>query len=102
MVVDGGLGVFGDVAIDEPDFVIINTRIGFFDGDLIVADAFDFAAGEHNATVNFVEHIIFVPRAAVGTDDRAILTIVLFLLRLFILVGCHCGMIEPARQKFTR
>jgi hypothetical protein len=35
----------------------------------VIANAFDFAACEHDATVHFVKHIVIVPRAAVGTDD---------------------------------
>ena len=101
MVVDGCLSIFGDDTIDEPDFVIVNTRVSFFDGDLVVADAFDFAAGELNPAVDFVEHIVFVPRAAVGADDRAVLAVFFFLLSLFVFVVCHSGMIERARQKFT-
>jgi hypothetical protein len=72
VVVDAGFGVFGDVAVDEPDFVAFDAGVGFFDGDFVIADAFDFAAGEHDAAVDFVEDVVFVSRAAVGADDLAI------------------------------
>jgi len=41
-----------------------------------------------------------MPRAAIGADDFPILIVVVFLLRSFVFVGCHGGMIEPARMNF--
>ena len=51
VIEDAGLSVFGDIAINKPDFAIIDSSISFFDGDLVVANAFDFAAGKDDAAV---------------------------------------------------
>jgi hypothetical protein len=72
VVVDAGFGVFRDVAVNQPDFSVLDPRVCFFDGDLVIADAFDFAASQHDSAVQFVEHVIVVPRAAVAADDLSL------------------------------
>ncbi len=62
------LRILGNVGTDEPYFSVINARVGFFDGNLVVADALDFAAMQDNSAIKFIEDIVFVPGPAIGTD----------------------------------
>ena len=75
MIIDRGFGIFGDVAVNQPDLVVVDASIRLFDGDLVIADTFDFAAGQNNAAVQFVQNIVLMPRAAVLADDLSLIAV---------------------------
>ncbi len=69
MVVDGRLGVFCDIAADQPDLSKINPNPGFLDLDLAVADAFDLTACEYHSAVKLIQNLIVVSRTTIRGHD---------------------------------
>ena len=76
VIVDAGLRVFSDIAAAQPDFFMVDASIAFVERDLVIADAFDFAARQHDTAVKFVEDVEFVTCATIGADDLAFVGII--------------------------
>jgi len=72
MIVDTGLCVLGNVTVTQPDFFVVDSRVAFVQSDFVVANAFDFAAGQNDAAVQFIQNVKFMPRTAITADDLAI------------------------------
>ncbi len=65
VVQDVRLFVFGDVAADQPDFVVADAAVGLFDGDLAVAKAFDLAADQRDTAFQGFEDLVLPTSAAI-------------------------------------
>lgn len=70
-----GLRVFGNVAADEPHLARLHAGVRFFERDFAVAQAFHFAADEHDAAFQSVEHFVLVTRAAVLSDQPLVVVL---------------------------
>jgi hypothetical protein len=68
VVVAVRLGVFGDVAADQPDFVPFDARVGFLQRNLAVAQALHLAADQDDAAFEGVEHREIVRGLAILGD----------------------------------
>ena len=60
MIVHCSLRIFGNVTIEQPDFVVVHSCVRFFDGHFVVANTLDFAAEQFDTTVDSVEDVIIV------------------------------------------
>ena len=60
-------------AADEPNFVAFDPAVGFVERELAAAEALHFAAHQHDAALERVEHHVIVPRLAVLGDDALVL-----------------------------
>jgi hypothetical protein len=72
VIVNAGLGVLSNVAVAQPDFPVVDSRVAFVKRDLVIANAFDFTAGEDDSAIQLVENVKFVSRTAIAADDLAI------------------------------
>lgn len=99
MIKDAGLGVFCDVAIDQPDFPVINACVGFFDRDFVIPHAFNFAASQHHPAVQFIKDVVLMTSAAIGTDDHSVCIRYVGFAVFFLFRRCHIRLrsrIRPA------
>lgn len=90
MVLLVGERVLLDVAAHEPDLAPVNAAVGLVERHPAVAEAFDFASHQHNATLKVVEHFVLVPCLAIVGDDLLI-GVFVRLLRLFLLASRRQG-----------
>jgi hypothetical protein len=66
------LGIFGNVAADQPDFIVLDARVGFFQRHVAIAQALDLAADQDDAAFERVEYGVVVSGLAVVRDDLVV------------------------------
>ena len=72
VVEQAGLWEGGNVAVDEPEFVVADTGIGFVERNLPSADAFDLAPQQHDPALEFVKNLVIEPGLAVLADGTVV------------------------------
>jgi hypothetical protein len=72
MVHDIGLRIDGDVAAQQPEFVVTDARVCFLQRHFIVAQALDLASFEDNSALQLLENLVLVPGSPVSTDGARI------------------------------
>ena len=70
-----GLDVLGNVATDQPHLVIFDAAIGVVERDRPFAQALHLAADQHDAALERVEYLIFVPRLAILSNQPLIIVL---------------------------
>src|SRR5271170_180155 len=78
MIETAGLGVFGDIGIDQPDLAILGMGIALADGGLAGTERFHLRADQHDPSLQRLANGIGVTRLAVVGDQ---LVAVVFLFR---------------------
>ena len=68
MVHPVGLQILGNVAAHQPDFALRDAAVGFVERQPASAQTFHLAADQHDAAFERVDHLVFVPCAAVLGD----------------------------------
>src|SRR5262249_9771530 len=61
--------VFRHVAAEQPDLPVLDLGVSVFEAGMPVAQALHLGAGEHQATLERLEHLVFVVRPLVAADD---------------------------------
>jgi hypothetical protein len=69
VVPEGGLGIFGDVGADEPDFTFFDAGVSFVERQLAIAEAFDLAAHQLDAAFERVKNFEAVAGLAVFRNE---------------------------------
>ncbi len=85
--------VFLDIASDKPDFIFEDSSVGFFQGDLAIAQAFYFAAGEHDAAFESIEDEVMVPGFAIVRDGAFVFRVVFGSLFFAAFIGRGLGLL---------
>jgi hypothetical protein len=70
-----GLDILGDVAAHEPDFVLLDARVSFLQRKATGAEAFHFAADEHDAAFQRFDDFVLVAGFAVEGDEPLVVVL---------------------------